>query len=63
MPDATIINVTEKADFRLLKEWHKANPKATDKESLIFPLEIEFKDGTTKTVNDQTEFNAAKDAC
>jgi uncharacterized protein (UPF0216 family) len=65
MPDATIINVTERADFRFLKEWRKANPDTTEKGSLNFPVVIEHKDGTTTTttVNDQAEFEAAKDAC
>jgi hypothetical protein len=63
MPDATVIDITERADFRLLREWHKANPNATEKGSLNFPVDVEYKDGTKGTLNEETEFDAAKDAC
>ena len=63
MEDASIIEVTKRADFRLLREWRKANPDATVKPALNFPLDIQYKDGTAATINNQTEFDAAKDAC
>tara|TARA_R110001592_G_scaffold331461_1_gene614343 strand:+ start:290 stop:1165 length:876 start_codon:yes stop_codon:yes gene_type:complete len=63
MEDATVIEVTERADFKLLREWRKANPDATVKPALNFPADVEYKDGTTATINDQTEYDAAKDAC
>ncbi|KGL59723.1 MULTISPECIES: hypothetical protein [unclassified Polaribacter] len=63
MEDASIIEVTKRADFRLLREWRKANPDATAKPALNFPLDIQYKDGTAATINNQTEFDAAKDAC
>ena len=63
MEDATVIEVTKRTDFKLLREWRKANPDATVKPALNFPVDVEYKDGTTGTINDQTEFDAAKDAC
>ena len=63
MPDATIIDITERADLKQIREWYKANTDATEKGTLNFPVSIEYKDGTSATVNDQTEFDAAKDAC
>lgn len=63
MEDASVIEVTERADFKLLREWRKANPDATVKPTLNFPVDVEYKDGATATLNDQTEYDAAKDAC
>lgn len=63
MPDASIIDVNERVDFKLVRQWHKDNPDATEKGSLNFPIDIEYKDGTVATVNDQTEYDAAKDSC
>ena len=63
MPDATVINVTERAEFKLLREWHKANPDATEKGSLNYPVDIMYKDDTTVTINDADEMKAAKEDC
>lgn len=63
MPDNSEITVTERADFRLIREWHKENPTVTEKGTINFPIEVEFRDGTTATITDQTEFDAAKDSC
>jgi hypothetical protein len=63
MQDGTIIDVTERADFKLLRAWHKANPRMKEKANLNFPIDIEYKDGTTATIDDQKAFEAAKDAC
>ena len=63
MEDASVITVTEKADFKLLREWKKANPDATVKPALNFPVDIIYKDQTTATINDQTEYDTAKDSC
>lgn len=63
MPDATVIEVNERSDFKQVREWYKANPDATEKGSLNFPVDIEYRDGTTSTIADQTEFDAAKDSC
>lgn len=63
MPDATIIDVAERADFKLLREWRIANPDATEKGSLNYPVDIIYKDDTTATINDATEMTAAKEAC
>ena len=63
MPDATVIDVVERTDFKLLREWRKANPGVVEKRVLNFPVDIEYKEGTSVTVNDQTEFEAVKDAC
>lgn len=63
MPDNTEITVSERADFRLIREWHKENPTVTERGSLNFPVEIEYRDGTVATIADETEFEAAKTSC
>lgn len=63
MPDNSEITVTERADFRLIREWHKENPTVTEKGTLNFPVDVEFRDGTVATIADQTEFDDAKDSC
>ena len=63
MEDASVIEVNERSDFKLLREWRKDNPDSTVKPALNYPVDIEYKDGTTATINDETEKQAAKDAC
>lgn len=63
MEDASVIEVTERADFKLLREWKKANPDSTVKPALNFPVDIEYLDETIATINDQTEYDAAKESC
>jgi len=63
MPDATEITVNTRADFSLVRQWYKDNPDATTRGSLNFPVEIIYRDGTTATVNDATEYQDAKDNC
>lgn len=63
MPDATVIEVNEKQDFKLLREWHKANPNVTEKGSINFPVNIEYKDGTTETITNESDYTAAKESC
>lgn len=63
MEDGSVIEVTERADFKLLREWKKANPDAAVKPAINFPVDIEFRDETTATINDETEYQTAKDSC
>jgi len=63
MADASVIEVTERADFKLLREWCKANPDATEKASLSYPVDIMYRDGATATISDATEMDTAKKAC
>lgn len=63
MPDASIIEVNERDDFKLVREWYKDNPNATEKGSLNFPVDVEYRDGTVATIEDQTAYDAAKESC
>ena len=63
MPDASVITVNVKEDFRLIRRWHIANPDVDEKGSLNFPVDIEYRDGTITTIADETEMQTAKDNC
>jgi len=63
MADATTITVTTRDEFHLIREWHIANPAIREKGSLNYPVEILFKDGTTKAINDAVEMRAEKESC
>jgi len=47
----------------LVREWYKDNPNATEKGSLNFPVDVEYRDGTVATIEDQTAYDAAKESC
>ena len=63
MPDATVITVNEKAAFKLIRDWHKENPNATEKGMLNYPVAIIYLDSTTVDINDAADTKSAKDAC
>ena len=63
MPDGSEITVNDRGDFRLVRQWHKDNPDVDERGTLNFPVDIEYRDGTTATINDQTEYDAAKESC
>ena len=66
MPDGTEITIHSKDDREgrlAMKAWYEANPGNSEKHSLKFPVEIKYKDGTIKTINNQEEMRRAKAAC
>ncbi|WP_296638017.1 hypothetical protein [Polaribacter sp.] len=63
MEDGSVIEVAKRGDFKKLRRWRKQNPDATVKPALNFPVDIQYKDKTTATINDQTEYEAAKESC
>lgn len=63
MPDNSIITLESKADRVLIREWYANNPDATDKPNLVYPIEIEYQDGTVETINDRDELLLAREGC
>ena len=63
MPDATIITLVSRADKVLVRQWYAANPDVQEKPTLVFPIEIEYQDGTIATINDSLELEAARQDC
>lgn len=63
MPDETSITLKNRADWKLIKEWYRANPSFKIHPTIIFPMDIYLKDGTIQTLLDRNELTSVKDAC
>jgi hypothetical protein len=63
MPDDSVITLESRADKRLIREWYQANPGSTEKPELIYPIEIEYQDGTIDTINNAAEYVQARQEC
>lgn len=53
MPDGTIITLEDRSDRALVRAWYQENPGVTEKPNVVFPIEIEYQDGTVATINSQ----------
>ena len=63
MPDDSEIVLTSKEDRGLIKEWYEAHPDVAEKPELQFPVEVVFRDGTTKTVSNSEELRELRKKC
>jgi hypothetical protein len=64
MPDgATVTGADEDALDTAIKNWYIANPNSTAEPTFNFPIQIEYEDGTIKTINDNTALEVAYDDC
>ncbi|NJN49967.1 MAG: hypothetical protein HC798_01040 [Polaribacter sp.] len=63
MPDATTITVTTRSDYRQIRAWYKANTRVRVRPVVVFPVDIEYKNGTTATINNAIELLAARVSC
>lgn len=64
MPDDTIITGDSEKEIDLaIKEWYKAHPDVKEKPVLQYPVDIKFKDGTIKTINNDEEMKNAYEDC
>ncbi|WP_439130639.1 hypothetical protein [Polaribacter sp.] len=63
MADDSVIEVAERADFKLLRAWKKANPDIKERPAINFPVNVEFRDGTIETIEDEEGYKAAKESC
>lgn len=63
MPDGTKIDVETKEDRALIKAWYEAHPDVKERPELNFPVDIEYRDGTIKTINSKEEMKKAKEDC
>lgn len=63
MPDATTITLESRDDKVLIRQWYAANPDVDEKPALVFPIEIEYQDGTTATINNAAELEDARLDC
>ncbi len=63
MPDDSEIALASREDWRLIREWYRANPDAEGRPDLNYPVEITFEDGTVTTVNSAEEMAAVRESC
>jgi hypothetical protein len=64
MPDGTILTGnSEKEIILLIEEWYKAHPGEKEKPVLQYPVDIVYKDGTIKTINNDEEMKSAYEYC
>jgi hypothetical protein len=64
MPDGTMITGNSEKELLLeIKEWYTANPNVKEKPILQYPVDIKFKDGTLKTINNDMEMKKAYEEC
>lgn len=64
-PDGTTADAADRSELKsLIRAWKEANPDATEKPEVVFPIEVVMEDdGSTVTVNDKDELKALKESC
>jgi len=63
MPDNSHIIVKNENGYSDIKTWYINNPGSKEKPHLQFPVNIIYKDGNTKIINDDEEMRSIKDVC
>lgn len=64
MPDGSILTGSDRSTLdSLIKAWYVANPNASGKPSLNYPVDIIFPDSTIVSISSDTALARAKKAC
>ena len=63
MQDGTAISMIDKEDWMELKSWYEENPDKEERPLLEYPVEINYGDGSTITLNNDEEMASAKEDC
>ena len=63
MQDGSAISMIDKEDWMELKSWYEENPDKEERPLLEYPVEINYGDGSTKTINNNDEMASAKEDC
>ena len=63
MPDGTEIIIDSKEARREIKAWYAAHPDVTERPTIIYPVDIKWKDGTVSTINNEDQMRRAKASC
>jgi len=64
MPDDLEITTNdEKEMWTSIKNWYELNPEIEEKPTLIYPVNIVFKNDETQTITDEEEMVAVKKDC
>jgi len=63
LPDNSVISMLNEEDWMELKSWYEVNPDIEERPILEYPVEINYRDGSTKTINNDEEMASAKEDC
>lgn len=63
LPDGTLVNLDNKEDWSLIKDWYETHPDVKEDVLLAYPVSIKFADGSTLIINNEEEMEAAKVDC
>jgi len=63
MPDDATITLTSKEDWKLIREWYKANKDTKARPSLVFPVDVSLEDETIQTLVNREDLKEVKDSC
>ena len=63
MQDGSAISMINKEDWMELKSWYEENPDIEEKPALQYPVNIIYRDGDTKTINNDEEMASVKEDC
>ena len=63
MQDGSAISMIDKKDWTELKSWYEENPDKEERPALQYPVNIIYRDGNTKTINNDEEMASAKEDC
>ena len=53
----------DEKDWAELKSWYEAHPVIEERPILEYPVEINYRDGSTKTINNAEEMKSTKADC
>jgi hypothetical protein len=63
MLDGSSISMLDEEDWMEIKSWYELNPDIEERPILEYPVKINFRDGSTKTINNDEEMASAKEDC
>lgn len=64
LPDNTIKQATNNSSLKyIIRDWHSSHANSTSHPTLVFPLQVKLKDGSTAIVNTTQEYWAIRKSC
>ena len=63
MPDGLSITVEDENGYTEIRTWYKNHPNSKEKPTLQYPVNIIYRDGTTKTINTDIEMRKYYRSC
>ena len=63
LPDNSVISMQDEEDWIELKSWYEVNPGIEERPIIEYPVEINYRDGSTKIINNDEEMASTKENC